>query len=101
MHMQKVGLEVTDVVVLMDREQGGSAHLAANGLRLHSAFKLSAVLSILEKHNLVDAAVAQSVRDFTAANQTQQPSTNTAATAAEAAKPTRWVDDADGVRVSA
>lgn len=39
-------LKVTDVVVLIDREQGGPQHLAKNGLRLHSAFTLSALLKV-------------------------------------------------------
>jgi uridine monophosphate synthetase len=53
---------VTDVVVLIDREQGGADHLAKNGLQLHAAFKLSAMLDVLLKHKLVDEATAQKVR---------------------------------------
>ena len=46
--LERVGLKVKDVVVLIDREQGGEARLAANGLRLHSVLPLSRVLSTLE-----------------------------------------------------
>lgn len=46
-------LVVKDVVVLIDREQGGSAHLAKNGLNLHAAFKLSTLLTVLVKHGKV------------------------------------------------
>jgi orotate phosphoribosyltransferase len=37
---QKEGLKVSDVVVLIDREQGGRARLASQNLQLHSAFTL-------------------------------------------------------------
>lgn len=48
LHPQEQQLIVKDVVVLIDREQGGAAHLAKNGLNLHAAFKLSAMLDILQ-----------------------------------------------------
>lgn len=72
--LQKEQLQVTDVVVLIDREQGGAAHLAKNGLQLHAAFKLSSMLDILQKHKLVDDELAGKVRTFIAENQTQLPS---------------------------
>ena len=53
-----------DVVVLIDREQGGEAHLKANGLTLHAAFKLSALLSVLQKHGHVSDETAARVRAF-------------------------------------
>lgn len=89
--LQKEGLEVKDVVVLIDREQGGEAHLAANGLALHAAFKLSAMLDVLQKHGLVDDATSARVRTFIAENQTKLPAAGAAAAAAapEAAKPKR------------
>jgi len=68
--LQKEGLKVTDVVVLIDREQGGSARMASNGLKLHSAFTLSFILEVLVKHSLVNSQVAASVKSFIAANQT-------------------------------
>jgi len=51
--VQVEGLKVTDVVVLIDREQGGEAHLQKNGLALHAAFKLSQLLDVLVKHEKV------------------------------------------------
>lgn len=50
---QNEKLIVKDVVVLIDREQGGQAHLAKNGLNLHAAFKLSKLLEVLVKHGKV------------------------------------------------
>lgn len=68
--LQKEGLKVTDVVVLIDREQGGAARMASNGLKLYSAFTLSFILEVLVKHSLVSSQVAASVKSFIAANQT-------------------------------
>lgn len=74
-----------DVVVLIDREQGGEAHLARHGLNLHAAFKLSAMLDVLQKHSLVDDATAASVRQFVADNQTTLPGAGAPAAAPAAA----------------
>lgn len=68
--LTEAGLKCADVVVLIDREQGGAQRCAANGLTLHSAFTLTYMLDVLTKRGLVADAVAQSVRDFVAANQT-------------------------------
>lgn len=68
--LQAVGLKVTDVVVLIDREQGAEARLAGNGLKLHSAFPLSFILQVLLKHKLIEQSLADKVTSFLAANQT-------------------------------
>ena len=70
LYLQAEGLKVTDVVVLIDREQGGAQRMASNNLRLHSAFTLSFILDVLQKHGLVQDNVAQAVKTFIAANQT-------------------------------
>ena len=44
--VQATGLEVKDVVVLIDREQGGEARLKSHGLTLHSAFPLTLILQV-------------------------------------------------------
>ena len=61
-----------DVVVLIDREQGGPQRLASHSLRLHAAFTLTSILAVLVKHSLVTAQVEASVKAFIAANQTFQ-----------------------------
>lgn len=88
--VQVEGLKVTDVVVLIDREQGGAARMASNGLRLHSAFTLSFIIKTLLAHQLVTQDVADSVAAFIAANQTFCPSSSAAPPAAPPAKPKRW-----------
>ena len=50
LHFQAVELKVSDVVVLIDREQGGASRLAADGLRLHAAFTLSFILEVSAAH---------------------------------------------------
>jgi uridine monophosphate synthetase len=55
------GLKVTDVVVLVDREQGGKAELAQHGLALHAALTLSRILDCLVRHGRVSDAVRADV----------------------------------------
>lgn len=90
--LQAVGLKVKDVVVLIDREQGGRERLAESGLRLHSAFTLTAILKVLVAHQLVSSQVESSVKSFLAENQTFQgssskvPTTSTAPAASSKPK---------------
>ncbi len=80
-----VGLKVSAAVVLIDREQGGRATLAAHGIRLHSVLSISTMLAVLEEGGEVDQETAQRVRDFVAANQVKPPAPAAAAAAAPAA----------------
>ena len=68
--MQAVGLKVSDVVVLIDREQGGGARLASHGLCLHSAFTLTFILETLLRHGKIDPRTAAAAKEFVAKNQT-------------------------------
>jgi uridine monophosphate synthetase len=45
--LQTAGLRVQDVVVLIDREQGGRGDLEAAGYRLHAVLRLSEMLDLL------------------------------------------------------
>ena len=79
---------MTDVVVLIDREQGGSQRMASNNLKLYSAFTLSFILETLQTHKLVSDEVASSTKAFIAANQTfKQGDGATKASADAPAKP--------------
>lgn len=66
--LEQAGLEVSDVVVLIDREQGGKGRLAAAGYRLHSVFSLSFLLMTLCGEGLIEKSVAETIQDFAAKN---------------------------------
>ena len=58
----EAGLIVEDVVVLIDRQSGGSEDLAAHGLRLHAVLTLTQLLDALEKHGRISPEQAETVR---------------------------------------
>ncbi len=62
--LQQAGLKVEDVVVLVDREQGGAAKMADVGLKLHAVLTISEILTMLKEMALIDSATYQSVRDY-------------------------------------
>ncbi|KAL6767214.1 PYR5 [Auxenochlorella protothecoides x Auxenochlorella symbiontica] len=82
--LEAEGLQVRDVVVLIDRQQGGAARLASQGLTLHSAFTLSFILDVLVAAGRVEAGLADATKAFLAANQTGPAGATGAAPAAEA-----------------
>lgn len=60
--LSEAGLKVHDVVVLVDRGQGGTAELAANGLRLHAVLTLGGLLDALVRRGTIPPATAAGVR---------------------------------------
>jgi uridine monophosphate synthetase len=60
--LREAGLKVSDVVVLVDREQGGREELAAAGLTLHAALTVSQLLDALVRHDRVSDKVRSDVR---------------------------------------
>jgi len=53
--LQAAGLQVKDIVVLVDREQGGARQLADQGYHVHAVLKLSCVLEALARHGRISA----------------------------------------------
>ncbi|MCB0017365.1 MAG: orotate phosphoribosyltransferase [Anaerolineales bacterium] len=53
--LKAAGLHVQDVVVLLDRGQGGRQNLQENGYTLHSVLSLAEMLTILEQHGRITA----------------------------------------------
>jgi uridine monophosphate synthetase len=62
--LEAAGLAVSDVVVLIDREQGGPQNLAAAGYRLHAALTLTQIVAALEAAQRITASQAAAVRDY-------------------------------------
>ena len=62
--LQAAGLQVRDVVVLIDRQSGADRALAAAGYRLQAVFTLSALLDYWESKALVPASQVAAARRF-------------------------------------
>jgi uridine monophosphate synthetase len=62
--LEAAGLVVEDLVVLIDREQGGRERLAAKGYRLHAVLTISAILDELERARVVETASIARAREF-------------------------------------
>jgi uridine monophosphate synthetase len=65
--LERVGLAVRDVVVLIDRESGATGALAAAGYTMHALFTLTELLDIWEADGRVPAEQIAATRDFLAA----------------------------------
>lgn len=62
--LKSAGLRVTDVAVLIDREQGGPANLAEAGYRLHAALKITHIIDVLLAEGRISAEQASTVRAY-------------------------------------
>jgi uridine monophosphate synthetase len=62
--LEAAGLVVRDLVILVDREQGGRERLAARGYALHAVLTISACFDELARQGLVAPALLDAARDF-------------------------------------
>jgi len=65
--LESQGLRVRDIVVLIDREQGGGEQLAAAGYTLHAALRLSDLLTIYRRTGVLDDATYERVVEYLSA----------------------------------
>lgn len=63
-HLRQVGLQVRDIVVLVDRCQGGPELLSRHGLNCHAAVEMEDVLDILLAKGLITQAQVQESHRF-------------------------------------
>jgi uridine monophosphate synthetase len=62
--LEELGLQVEDVVVLIDREQGGREVLEERGYRLHAVFGLGEMLDVLTRHGRISTTQRDEVKAF-------------------------------------
>ena len=62
--LEEAGLVIRDLVILIDREQGGGELLAARGYTLHSVLTISHCFGEAERASLADAGLIKSSREF-------------------------------------
>lgn len=67
--VENEGIKVSDIVVVLDREQGGKEKLEAKGYKVHSLFNISEVVEILREVNYIDEDEVARIRDFVNGNQ--------------------------------
>ena len=67
--LRQEGLKVQDVVVFLDREQGGGQRLAQHGIRMHAVCGLSYVIDVLHNGGKIDEATASSIKEYIRTNQ--------------------------------
>ena len=61
---QAAGLIVEDVLVLVDREQGGAEMLARHGLRLHACYTLREILTALRDSGRISEETGKRVMEY-------------------------------------
>jgi len=64
--LRSAGLNVTDVAVLLDREQGGKDQLAAYGLTLHAVWTIGELLTYYQTENLIAPELVAEINAYRA-----------------------------------
>lgn len=68
--LEKEGLKVSDIIVLIDREQGGRKHLAEKGYNLHAVFTITEMIDVLQHAGKLEIDMTTKVKEFITNNQT-------------------------------
>ena len=67
--VEKEGLKVSDIVVVLDRQQGGKELLEQKGYRVYTLFTITEVVKILHEAGEIDAEQVAAIHDFLARKQ--------------------------------
>ena len=60
------GLKVSDLLVLVDREQGGAEHLNGEGVTTHAVFSLSEMLELYRSEDTISEDIYREIKDYLA-----------------------------------
>lgn len=63
--LEEVGMKVSDIVVFLDRQQGGRNKVQEKGYRIHSVVTLKQALDILEENDRIDGNTKEEIIQFT------------------------------------
>lgn len=66
--IENEGVKVSDIVVVLDREQGGKAFLESKGYRVHTLFTITEVCEILRESHLLEEQEIIRIKDFLKGN---------------------------------
>lgn len=66
--VEQEDLKVSDIVVVLDRQQGGKELLESKGFRVHTLFNIMEVCEILRTENMLDSEEIKRITDFLAGN---------------------------------
>lgn len=62
--VEKEGLKVKDIVVVLDRQQGGKELLESKGYHVHTLFSIENVIDILYNHEFLNQSQVVKIKDF-------------------------------------
>ncbi|PQL92677.1 orotidine-5'-phosphate decarboxylase [Apibacter adventoris] len=62
--VEKEGLRIKDIVVVLDREQGGVSLLKEKGYNVYNLFTIEEVVDLLYKNNLLSQEELQNIKNF-------------------------------------
>ena len=68
--LESEGLKVKDIVVLLDRGQGGPDIMKEKGYKCHCISGIEEMLKVLRRHKKIDDEMVKKAREFMAAART-------------------------------
>lgn len=63
--LEDVGIKVSDIVVFLDRQQGGQKKVEEKGYNLHSVVNMEQVLNILHENGRITSGTVECIKQFT------------------------------------